>query len=203
MSWVSGQFSIDTLRERAGKGMGLLDAYEEIADSIRANADLGEFPNMGDSVMPIRHLMPDKIFGSYEEADEAIKRLFSDWSRKYNVAVAYYDETAAKDTKKIKTLKFRLEKEQEKLQSYTEKADCKNFKAKLITCSSCESKINKAYIRNSRCPLCHADLRSKTVIDTTKRYKDKIRTLSKELVAEQKKQKLPVKYLIGYCEYVG
>lgn len=203
MSWISGQFSVDTLKSETRDGKGLLDAYSEISEAIRANADLEEFPNMGESVMPIKHLMPDKVFGSYEEADEALNRLFSEWSRKYNVAVAYYDETAAKDTKKIQNLKLRLEKEQEKVQLYTEKSDCKNFKAKLITCSSCESKVNKDYIKNSRCPVCHADLRSKTVIDTTKRYKDKIQTLSKELEAEQKKQKLPVKYLIGYCEYVG
>lgn len=203
MSWISGQFSIDTLKSETKDGLGLLDAYAEISEAIRANADLEEFPNMGESVMPIKHMMPNIIFGSHEEAEETLNRLFPKWSRKYNVAVAYYDVTAATGTKKLQNLKFRLEKEKGKLQSYTEKTDCKNFKAKLITCSSCESKINKDYIKGSRCPVCRTDLRSKTVIDTTKRYRENIRDLTKKVEAEQKKQKLPVKYLVGYCEYVG
>lgn len=201
MSWISGQFSIDTLKPKAKGKKGLMNAYAEISEEIRANADLEEFPNMGESVMPIKHLVPDIIYDSYEEADEALNRLFPKWSRKFNVAVAYYDE--ATNTKKLQDLKLRLEKEKEKLQSYVEKTDCKNFKAKMVTCSSCKSKINKNYIKGSRCPVCRADLRAKTVINMTKRYQDNIKDLTKKMKAEQKKQKPRIKYLVGYCEYVG
>lgn len=70
--------------------------------------------------------------------------------KEYNVAAAFYDTSAAKETKHIKTLKERLEKEHQKLNDYVKKNDCKNFKAKLITCPKCESKINK----NTFCEIC-------------------------------------------------
>ena len=102
-------------------------------------------------------------------------------------------------------LKERLEKEHQKLNDYIKKNDCKNFKAKLITCPKCESKINKKYILRNMCPLCKHDLRSKTVIETTQRYQNNIQKLSDEICQEnlKQKEKLPVRYLVGYCEHIG
>ena len=75
----------------------------------------------------------------------------------------------------------------------------------MITCPKCESKINKKYILRNMCPLCKHDLRSKTVIETTQRYQNNIQKLSDEICQEnlKQKEKLPVRYLVGYCEHIG
>lgn len=200
MSWISGEFVIDDMKEKT-----LKEAYSSLSSAVRHNADLEEFPHMGMEIMKIKPFHSGKIYGSQEEASEALEESYSSWAREYNVAAAFYDTSAAKETKRVKTLKERLEKENQKLKDYIEKTDCKNFKAKLITCSKCESKINKKYILRNTCPLCRHDLRSKTVIETTQRYQDNIQKLTNEIRQEKLKQKekLPVRYLVGYCEYIG
>ena len=107
--------------------------------------------------------------------------------------------------KAYKDLKRTFRKRHQKLNDYIKKNDCKNFKAKLITCPKCESKINKKYILRNMCPLCKHDLRSKTVIETTQRYQNNIQKLTDEIHQEnlKQKEKLPVRYLVGYCEYIG
>lgn len=200
MGWLGGEYVINDLEEKT-----LKKVYADISSNVRHNADLEEFPNMGMNIMPIQRLMKGKIYESYDEATQAIEDRYAEWVKNCNVVVAFYDTDAAKQTKKLENLMTRFKKEEQKLSDYVEKTDCKNFKAKLITCPSCESKINKKYIRRSSCPLCHADLRSKTVIDTTNRYCENIKKLKKEITQEQNKQKdrLPVRYLVRYYEYVG
>lgn len=200
MSWIGGEFIINDMKEKT-----LKEAYSSISSAVRHNADLEEFPYMGTEIMKIKPFHKGKIYGSQEEASKALEESYASWAREYNVAAAFYDTSAAKETKRIKTLKERLEKEHQKLNDYIKKNDCKNFKAKLITCPKCESKINKKYILRNMCPLCKHDLRSKTVIKTTQRYQNNIQKLSDEICQEnlKQKEKLPVRYLVGYCEHIG
>lgn len=200
MSWISGEFVINDMTEKT-----LKKAYSSLSSAVRHNADLEEFPYMGTDIMKIKPFHKGKIYGSQEEASKALRESYASWAREYNVAAAFYDTSAAKETKRMKGLKERLERENQKLKDYIKKTDCKNFKAKLITCQKCESKINKKYIFGNTCPLCRHDLRSKTVIETTQRYQNNIQKLTDEIRQEKLKQKkkLPVRYLVGYCEYVG
>ncbi len=200
MSWISGEFVINDMSQRS-----MEEAKKTISSIVRHNADLEEFPHMGKNIMQIEHLRPRTIFDSEEEASSILEEMYSDWARRCNAIVTFRDTSQAKETKRLLNLQERLEKEKQKLQDYLKKSDCKNFKAKLITCPGCESKINKKYINGGECLLCRTDLRSKTVIETTKRYQANINNISSEINKELKKQKekLPIKYLIGYCEYVG
>lgn len=169
---------------------------------VRHEADLEEFPNMGNHLNEIIQ----KVFTPCKSIDEAYEKANQfDWKRNYNILIPFKDVKNLKESKKIISLKERLEKELKKLEEYIEKTDCKNFKSKLITCPRCDSKINKDYIHNSRCPLCQEDLRSKTTVDTVKRYNANIKKINKEIRAEQEKNssKAKTKYLLMYVEYVG
>lgn len=72
--------------------------------------------------------------------------------------------------------------------------------AEFISCPSCGSKLARKHLSSSHCPLCNADLRSKTVLDRLAGYQRKIRELNEKIgVAELKKQKnTSVKWLIKY-----
>lgn len=200
MSWIGGSFVMDDLSEKS-----LKKAYASIRSKIRHEADLEEFPNMGNDIMPIKEYAPGKIYDSFDAAKQVASDSFNVWNRKYNATFAFYDTSQVKTTKKLQTLETRLIKEKEKLNEYVKKTDCSSFKAELITCPNCKSKINKKYIYNSHCPLCRTDLRSKTVIDTTNRYRENIKALTQQIREEKIKQKksLPVKYYVEFCEYVG
>ena len=144
-----------------------------------------------------------------EDADSYLDTF--NWERKYNPIVAFRDVDLKniKKTKKIENLELRKENENEKLLEYYHKTDVKNFKAKLVTCPTCESKINKEYINNCTCPLCRTDLRSETTKKTIERYESNIEKLEEEIKKENKKlikkvkDKAPIKYLLLFEEYCG
>jgi transcription initiation factor IIE alpha subunit len=200
MSWIGGDFAIDDLKEKT-----LTNAQGRISSQVRHNADLEEFPHMGKNIMPIKRIAGDKIFDSYEEAEEYCEKKRDRWARNYNVTVAFYDTDVAKATKKMEDIEGRITKEQTKLKVYDETNNVSKFKANLISCPQCSSKVNKQYIRKNFCPVCRSDMRSVTVKNTIKKYHDNIKKFQKELAEERKKQKrkLPIRYLVCYEEYVG
>lgn len=199
MSWISGELIINDLSKKE-----LNKAYAQIGTSVRHNSDLEEFPNMGDCINEIK-LLDNTIYGDVDQARDHINDKYDSWSRKYNVAVAFKDTSKAKSTIKIINLEQRIDKEREKLDSYKNAHSVNNYKAKLVGCPKCGSKINKDYVHRDRCPLCGQDLRSRTTIKTINRYNSKIKELEKQVKEEKSKQnkKLPTKYLVCYEEYVG
>jgi predicted amidophosphoribosyltransferase len=64
----------------------------------------------------------------------------------------------------------------------SECSECKKtyYKATDEFCVKCGSKLNKSYFRGEKCPLCYADLRSKSVLEKIKGFDDKIALLRKE-----------------------
>lgn len=54
---------------------------------------------------------------------------------------------------------------------------CKDFKSQYLGCKKCGSKLNKDYLKSNKCPLCHEDMRSDTVLKNIAR----LRNLEKEL----------------------
>lgn len=118
----------------------------------------------------------------FKTKDEATDYLYQQQS--WNESLyATYD---LRRSSKYITLKKRLDAEIKKLADYEKEHSCSSFKAALISCSCCNSKINKKYIEKDICPVCGTDLRSKTTIETVERYRKNIKQLTKELLDEEK-----------------
>ena len=144
-----------------------------------------------------------------------------DWSGKYTPVVAFRDAESVvrkmdiKPSKKLENLKARYEKECDKRMALKNKTDCRNFKAKLITCPGCESKINKKYIEYCKCPLCGEDLRSETTKKLLAKYNENIKNLEDLIENEERRLKekcmkgmknvkdAPIKYLVMYDEFAN
>ena len=196
MRWIGGSVVINDASKREHER-----AEAIITSHVRHNADLEEFPHMGCRNQII--VKGTETFESFEDAEEYAESISDKWRRKYNICLPFKDTTESKETQKIAELKERIRQTYEKRDSYIETHHVKSFKAAFIGCQRCGSKINREYLRNDHCPICHAELRSETVIKTIKSYDRKILNMEKKLREEKSKQKLPVKYVVFYCEYVG
>lgn len=196
MSWIGGSVVInDTSKEELAR------AVAEITDRIRHEADLQEFPNTA-SRHPIT--VKDKnVFKSYEAAQEYSDEIYGIWARKYNICLPFKDISEVKKTKKISELEERIYQTYGKRDAYIKSHHVRDFKAEYIGCRCCGSKINKQYLWDNHCPVCKSELRSETVIKTIHAYDKKIAELEKRLQEEKSKQKVPIRYAVFYCEYVG
>lgn len=69
-----------------------------------------------------------------------------------------------------------------------------------VGCKNCGSKLARKYLRSNNCPLCLADLRSKTTLDTIARAKATLDTREKELAEAERKmnQKGQVRWLVKF-----
>lgn len=190
MSWVAGYL---IMNDKSQKEINI--AKDDICCIVRRNADLNEFPNMGNSLNQIKFINPDKIPCSLEEAEEIADKY--KWRRNYNIAIPLIVES-----KKMKDIRERIEEEQRKCEEYGQKHSVLTFKASYVSCPKCMSKLNKDYLKNDKCPVCHSDMRSDTTKATLERYKKKITSLKKEY-EEQRKNKKNIKYVLFYEEYVG
>ena len=196
MSWIGGSVVINDASKRE------LERAEAIITShVRHNADLEEFPHMKSRNRII--VKDTEVFASFDDAEEYAESISNEWRRKHNICLPFKDTAESKETKKIVELKDRIRQTYEKRDSYIESHHVKSFKAAFIGCQCCGSKINREYLRNDHCPICRAELRSETVIKTIKSYDCKILNMEKKFQEEKSKQKLPVKYVVFYCEYVG
>lgn len=119
------------------------------------------------------------------------------------ICLPFKDTSEAKDTKKILDIKKRIEETYDKRDAYINSHHVRDFKAVYIGCRCCGSKINKEYLWDNHCPVCKSELRSKTVIETIHAYDKRIAELKKQLREEKSKQKVPIRYAVFYCEYVG
>lgn len=200
MSWLGGTLVINNKNQKTMK-----KAMEDISSAVRHESDLEEFPNMGLHIMNIREIQPGKVFADFDAAERYCMNEFTSWMRNYNVMVAFSDTSCVKTTKHLSSLKERMDRETDKMNTYAKEHSVSEFKASYVSCPKCGSKINKDYIGYDRCPLCKTDLRSETTKKTIARYKNNIIQLKKQIKDEEQKQKdkLPVRYLVAYCEYTG
>lgn len=86
----------------------------------------------------------------------------------------------AEETKTMKTLRERTEREREKKEAYATAHSVHAAKSGFITCPNCGSKLNRTAFKGEKCPLCNTELRSKTTIDTLAGYETNIKKWSKE-----------------------
>ena len=147
---------------------------------------------------PIRWI--DRVFANYDEADAYIKSHDDGWYDQ--LAVKYREYERIEPTKTLLSLKDRLAKEREKKAEYAAAHSVSTFKAEFVGCPDCGSKLKRTLLKSENCPLCHAELRGKTTIDTIARYEANIRDLQKQIKEEEKKmeeknlKKSKIKWLV-------
>ena len=132
---------------------------------------------------PIRFL--DPICEDRERAYEYIQSHDRGWYDQLAVRFRVYPK--CEPTKTLLTLKEREQKEREKRVAYEIAHSVSSFKVEYIGCPHCGSKLKRTLLRSNSCPLCHTELRSKTTMDTLKRYEDNIKSLSKQILEEERK----------------
>lgn len=156
-------------------------AFEaDINDYVRQHT-LGEGGHGLDS--PIRWL--DHVCANYEDALEYIRSHDKGWYDQ--LAVKYYDYPKLEPTKTMLTLQERLRAEQEKRVAYAAAHAVSTFKAEYIGCPECGSKLKRTLLKGNSCPLCHAEMRSKTTMDTLQRYDSNCQELTKKIKVEERK----------------
>lgn len=86
MSWVAGCLIVENESQKE-----INRAKTHIRNVVRNNADLEEFPYMGDSLNPIKFVNPDAIPSSVEEAEKIADGY--KWRRNYNIAIPFIGES--------------------------------------------------------------------------------------------------------------
>lgn len=129
---------------------------------------------------------------------EFIEERASSWENTYVPYVIIRDLSALK-TPKADALRKKLADEEGSLKEALKKIDVSGFKAKLVTCPECESKVNKNYVKECICPVCAADLRSKSSVQMIERKQAKIKRARMALDTELAKtsSKAPLRYLVA------
>ena len=131
---------------------------------------------------PIRWLnvgpLPD-----YDAAVAAIKSYDRGWYDQ--LAVRYRELPANVSNKKIEELKNKIAETYKTLSSLDREVAVKNFKAQLVTCKKCGSKLNKDYLNSNFCPLCRTDMRSDTTQKRIAALRQKHQELQEVLRKEQ------------------
>jgi len=140
-------------------------------DNYAAHEDWQEGCSGLDS--PIRWL--DFVCADYNSAMQYIESHDKGWYD--SLAVKFKNTAKIKKTKKHEDLERRYKETVNQLREIENTLFCKDFKSQYLGCKKCGSKLNKDYLKSNKCPLCHEDMRSDTVLKNIAR----LRNLEKEL----------------------
>lgn len=201
MSWIKGEFVIDSISQQS-----LAKARAQIVDRVRQNADLEEFPSMGEEVGNITPIYPpESCCKSLQSVVEWYNESYEAFHRPYQKYIPFLDTNSLPNNKRLLTLENRLQDEISKRDAYYNAHNVQNLQAKYISCKRCGSKVNKDYIRNNSCPVCRNNMLSDTVQKRLDAFNARIDGLRASIVAEKERRaaKAPTRYLVVYCEYVG
>lgn len=129
---------------------------------------------------------------SYEDAEKWLED--ADNMRKYwrekNVAIQYIQrERSEAGKKKEKELESKIKEIQAKKEEYEREHMASKTAHAYIGCPDCGSKLSSKHLHGNRCPLCSAELRSNTVLNTIKRYNERITEAKKAYLEEKKRPK--------------
>lgn len=136
----------------------------------------------------LRIINSNGIYNNYDEAYNAIQK--SDRGFYDEICCKYYDYPELIKSKKFLDLEKRIQDWRKKYNDLKNKVHYKGVKSSFIFCPSCQSKINKEFIRTNNCPVCYAEMRPKTVLDTINRYLEIMLGLQNELSLEKNKLEL-------------
>lgn len=131
---------------------------------------------------PIRWLNVEPL-PDYDAAKKAIEDHDSGWYDQ--LAVRYRQLPANVSNKKIEELKNKAAEVYQTLMQLEKKVVVKDFKAQLVTCKKCGSKLNKDYLNSNFCPLCRSDMRSDTTQKRIAALRQKHQELQEALRKEQ------------------
>jgi hypothetical protein len=173
---------------------------EENAKRSVIMADIAEHAKEEGDGYSSRFTWHDNIppYESREKAEAAIETLDRGFYDDH--AVRFYDYSNAEKTAKIKECEAKIAELMEGQKKYRAEHSVHTFQAAYIGCPKCGSKLSREYLRGENCPLCRADLRSKTTLDKLKWYEDKIADYRNRIEEEKRKQKnkAKIKWLIKY-----
>ena len=138
----------------------------------------------GGSLSPIKW-MENKIFNSYEEAEEWLDKTDNGWYD--NRAVVYLDtSTISKPSKKLEDIERRLKEWRQRKSDIRSTYHFAEAKVSLIGCKSCGSKIAVEYMRTRNdCPVCRKSMLSDTKLKQLERADDMIAHLQKDYDTEK------------------
>lgn len=143
----------------------------------------------------------------YSATGRQLFKSFGTLIQKRNIQsyIPFLDTDSLPNNKRLLTLEKRLQDETSKRNAYYNAHNVQNLQAKYISCKRCGSKVNKDYIHNNSCPVCHNNMLSDTVQKRLDAFNARIDGLKASIVAEKERRaaKAPTRYLIVYCEYVG
>ena len=158
---------------------------------IKANKrELKKVVGDGDAQM-----LTAEVFVGKRAAEEFLKDNEARYKGKFVPYVLIRDVDDIKNPK-VAELKVKSQEKKDLWEESVEKADIKNFKAKLITCPKCGSKINKDYIVDSVCPVCSSDMRNPNVVKRLEKRKAAYERAVRRYEIEQAKHQkdAPLKY---------
>ena len=137
----------------------------------------------GGTLEPIKW-MRDKEFDSYEEAYEWLKKTDNGW---YDNRAVVYTDLSDLSSKKLEDLIRRRSEWREKKSILMKKCHFAGVKSAKITCKHCDSSISSKYMeKRNTCPVCGADMRPATILNTLQNYQNRIVELDQSIHAEKK-----------------
>lgn len=160
---------------------------QAIFDEINSYVKHVTWAEGGSGIDRIRWLEA-KVCTNYDEALEYLGSHDKGWYDCLAVQYKEYPPTKLEPSKKMLDLAQRINAERTKRTDYEKAHSVKAFKADFVGCGSCGSKLKRELLQTEKCPLCKADLRGKTTIETLAKYKVKIEELTTAQEAERKKQ---------------
>jgi len=197
MGWTGGMFEFP---EKTSKSEMAIEIFECL------ETDRGYYEPVSQPLV-----LKNITFESRDDAEEYLR--YSDEARRHSrrndFGVKFKAYPKAKPTVKMKDMERRIAELDVKYDEYAKAHAISTFKAEFVSCPNCKSKLRKNLLKSDVCPLCHADMRSTTTIDTLMRYRDKQKELRKLLEAEKKKQqkkaadKAEIMWLVKAELYLG
>lgn len=154
-----------------------------VEDEINAYVKRATWEEGGNGLPASIRWIDSNVYDSYEAAEQAIKSYDSGWYDQ--IAVLYKELPRSVTNKKIESLEERISETWKQLSALDKEVAVKTFKAQLVTCKGCNSKLNKDYIKGNFCPLCRTDMRSETTQKRLAAMREKHKTLQNELLKER------------------
>lgn len=120
------------------------------------------------------------------------------WSDRYCPYVSIRNTDELK-LPKIEDLRKKIVSEKLSLEKLKARTDAATFKSKLAGCPECESKVNRKYIKDSRCPVCGSSLRAPSAEKSIAKKEAGITKLDVKLRSECIKHasEAPLRYLVA------
>ena len=165
--------------------------YPEKVNKAKVQKDLDHYAAMEDWQEGCSGLYHDirwldgRVYGSYEEAEDAIEEL--DRGNYDQLAVKYAEYYEPKDDKSIELAKKLLaagdEYRKRDFAVYPQ-----SVTSNCISCKKCGSKLAREYLRTNFCPVCKADMRPEYILKSIQAAKNKMERAEKEVSDYAKKK---------------